>query len=55
MIGALLSNVPESTAVALSYAMLGLVVVLLVSGPALVYYFWRQNKKMKAASPTGSA
>ena len=49
-----LSNVPLSTANTLSYLMLILVAIFLISGPSITYYYWRKNKRMKAASPTGS-
>jgi len=55
MFSALLSNVPLGTANLLSYTMLGMVAIFLISGPAITYYYWRKNKRMKAASPTGSA
>jgi len=50
-----LTNVSLSTANALAYAMLGVVAIFLLSGPVITYYFWKKNKRMKAASPTGSA
>lgn len=46
-----LSNVPAGTANALSYSMLIVVAVFLISGPALVIYYWRKSKKMKATAP----
>lgn len=55
MIGSALTNVPMSTANLLSYFMLVLVAIFLLSGTALSYYYWRKNKRMRAASPTGSA
>jgi uncharacterized membrane protein len=55
MIGSLLSNVPPGTADILSYSMLIVVSIFLVSGPAITYYFWKKNKRMKSVSPTGAA
>jgi hypothetical protein len=49
-----LSNVPLSTANTLSYLMLAVVAIFLLSGPSITYYYWRKNKRMKAAAPTGS-
>jgi hypothetical protein len=50
-----LTNVSPGTADLLSYAMLTMVAIFLISGPVITYYFWKKNKRMKAASPTGSA
>ena len=50
-----LSNVPIGLANTLSSVMLVLVAILLLSGPAMVWYFWKQNKKLKAAQPTTGA
>jgi uncharacterized membrane protein len=50
-----LSNVPLSTANTLSYVMLAVVAIFLLSGTSITYYYWRKNKRMKAALPTGSA
>ena len=55
MLPTFLSNVPPGTADALSWSMLIVVAVFLISGPAITYYFWKQNKKAKAVSATGSA
>ena len=55
MFSSLLSNVPLSTANTLSYTMLVVVAIFLLSGPSITYYYWKKNKRMKAASPTGSA
>jgi hypothetical protein len=55
MLSSLLSNVPLSTANTLSYLILVLVAIFLVSGPSITYYYLRKIKKMKAAAPTGSA
>jgi len=55
MFGSLLTNVPAGTADVLSYTILVVVAIFLISGPAIIYYYWKKNKKMKAASPTGSA
>jgi hypothetical protein len=54
MFNTLLSNVPLSTANLLSYLMLVVVAVFLLSGPAITYYYWRKNKRTKAVLPTGS-
>jgi uncharacterized membrane protein len=50
-----LTNVPAGTADVLSYLMLVVVAIFLLSGPVVTYYYWRKNKRMKADSPTGSA
>lgn len=55
MLASPLSNVPLGTANILSYSMLLVVAVFLLSGPAITYYYWKKNKRMKAASPTGPA
>jgi hypothetical protein len=31
------------------------VAIFLLSGPSITYYYWRKNKRMRAAAPTGSA
>jgi hypothetical protein len=54
MMEAVLSNVPQGTADILAYTMLVVVAIFLLSGPAITYYFWKKNKRMKAGSPTGS-
>jgi len=54
MFSSALSNVPLSTANTLSYLMLAVVAIFLLSGPSITYYYWRKNKRMKAAAPTGS-
>jgi uncharacterized membrane protein len=55
MLSSILSNVPLGTANTLSYLMLVVVAIFLISGPSITIYYWRKNKKMKAAAPTGSA
>ena len=55
MLGTFLSNVPLSTANMLSYTMIVVVAIFLLSGPAITYYYWKKSKRMKAASPTGPA
>ncbi len=50
-----LTNVPPGTANILSYTILVVVAIFLLSGPFVVSYYYRRNKKMKAAQPTGSA
>jgi uncharacterized membrane protein len=50
-----LTSVSLGTANTLSYVMLVVVAIFLTSGPAITYYYWKKNKKMKAASPTGPA
>ncbi|MDA4124927.1 MAG: hypothetical protein OK438_05705 [Thaumarchaeota archaeon] len=55
MMGSILSNVPAGTANFLSYSMLAVVALFLLSGPFIVYYYYRKIKKTKAVSPTGSA
>lgn len=54
MIGTILSNVPSSTADLLSYSMLVVVSIFLLSGPAITYYYWKKNKRMKTSSPTNA-
>jgi hypothetical protein len=55
MFSSMLSNVPLGTANTLSYIMLALVAIFLLTGPLVAAYYWRKNKRMKAAVPTGSA
>ena len=55
MLGTFLSNVPLSTANALSYSMILIVAIFLLSGPSITYYYWKKNKRMKAVSTTGPA
>ena len=55
MFGTLLSSVSLGTANSLSYLMLVVVAIFLLSGPSITYYYWRKNKRMKASLPTGSA
>lgn len=52
MFGALLSNVPLGTANALAYSMILVVALFLVSGSAITYYYWKQNRSTRRASPT---
>ena len=54
MIGSVLSNVPPGTANTLSYFMLVVVAIFLLSGPAITYYYWKKSKKMKMVTPAGS-
>ena len=54
MISSVLTNVPSSTADLLSYAMLVVVAVFLVSGPIITYYYWRKIKRTKVVSPTAT-
>ncbi len=49
MIGILSTNVPPGTADILSYTILVVVAVFLLSGPAITYYYWKRNKRLKAA------
>ena len=55
LLNGVLTNVTPGTADILSYAMLAMVAVFLISGPIVTYFYWKKNKRMKAASPTGSA
>jgi hypothetical protein len=55
MFSSQLSNVPLGTANILADLILVMVAVFLISGPSITYYYWRKNKRMKAAVPTGSA
>ncbi len=50
-----MTNVPPEVAYILAYTLLAVVAIFLIFGPAVVYYYWRKNKKTKAYSPTGSA
>jgi len=43
-LGTFLSNVPVGLANTLSWSMLIIVAVLLVSGPIIVYIYYRKNK-----------
>ena len=54
MLGALL-GVPLGTANDLSYSMLAMLAIFLLSGTSITYYYWKQNKRMKAAVPTAAA
>jgi uncharacterized membrane protein len=49
LIGLLSTNVPPATADILSYSMLVVVAIFLLSGPAITYYYWKRNKRLKAA------
>lgn len=51
MLTGFLSNVPIETADFLAYTMMVLVAVFLIFGPSVTYYYWRKNKKMRAAEP----
>ncbi len=55
MLTSAFSNVSLGTANTLSYLILILVAIFLLSGPSITYYYWRKNKRMRAAAPTGSA
>jgi uncharacterized membrane protein len=55
LFNSLLTNVPLQTANLLAYAIIVVVAIFLLSGPAITYYYWKKNKKMKTAAPTGSA
>ncbi|MDG6985491.1 MAG: hypothetical protein JRM73_01930 [Nitrososphaerota archaeon] len=52
LISAFLSVVPLATADLLAYVMLVLVAFFLVFGVSTAYYFWRQNKKAHAETPS---
>ena len=52
MFGTALSNVSAGTANLLADLMFVVVAVFLVSGPAITYYYYRRNKRMKSAMPT---
>ena len=54
MLSSTFSNVPAGTANILAYAMFAVVAVFLLSGPLVVYYYYRKVKRVKAAAPTGS-
>jgi preprotein translocase subunit SecG len=55
MFNSALTNVPAGTANFLAYTMIVVVAIFLLSGPIITYYYWRKNKRMKAALPTDSA
>ncbi len=50
MISSVLTNVPVGTADILSYTMIVVVAIFLISGPAITYYYWRKMKRTKAIS-----
>lgn len=50
----MLSNVSPGTADLLSYLMLVVVAVFLLSGPAIYYIFSRKGRKAKAVAPADS-
>jgi serine protease inhibitor ecotin len=50
-----LLSVSLGTATMLAYTLSVVIVIFLLAGPSIAYYFWRKNRRMKAASPTGSA
>jgi len=50
----LLSNVSPGTANLLSYLMLVVVAVFLLSGPAIYYIFSRKSKKTNPVEPTST-
>ena len=50
MFGPVLSNVSMGTANLLSYSMLVVVAIFLISGPSITYYYWKKNRQTKAAS-----
>jgi len=50
-----LSNVPAGTANILAYTMLIVVAVFLLAGPAITYYYWKRNKRMKETAPASPA
>jgi len=54
MTPSLYTNVPPSTANALSYTILVVVGIFLIAGPIIVYFYRKKNRQMKAAQPTGS-
>lgn len=54
MFGAFLTNVPLGTADILSYSMLIVVAIFLVSGPAITYYYWKKSKRVKSVPSTAA-
>ena len=54
LLKALLSNVSPATADLLAYLMIVIVAIFLVTGPIIVYIYYRKNKKMKALEPKPS-
>lgn len=55
ILSSILSNVSAGTANLLSYLMLVVVAIFLISGPIIVYIYYKKNKKMKAVPTTDSA
>ncbi len=55
MISSVLTNVPSGTANFLSYTMLVVVAIFLISGPVITYYYWRKSKRMKAVPTTATS
>ena len=55
MFNTALTNVSLGTANTHSNLMQVVVANILLSGTAETSYYWRKNKRMKAASPTGPA
>ncbi|QQG48647.1 MAG: hypothetical protein HY247_07915 [archaeon] len=51
----LATNVPPATADVLSWTMLVVVAVFLLSGPSIVYYYWKRLKKEGARSQPAQA
>jgi uncharacterized membrane protein len=52
MLKALATNVPLGTADILSWAMLVVVAIFLLSATGITYYYWKKDKKSKAAPAT---
>lgn len=50
MFAGFLSNVPLDTANLLAYAMMALVAIFLIFGPAVTYYYWKKRRRMNAAA-----
>ena len=55
ILGSFLSNVPAGLANTLSWAMLVIVAVFLISGPIIVYIFYRKNKKEHSTAAVSPA
>jgi hypothetical protein len=52
MLAGFLTNVSPGTGNALAYSMLAVVAIWLVTGPLIVYYYWKKGKS--SAAPTAS-
>ena len=49
LLGSVLSNVSPGTAATLAYMMLGVVAILLLAGPVVVYIYYRKSRRAASA------